>query len=310
MNTTQTSKKVSVIEEIAPSEGLTEAEIKAGIWNSPPPTKGQGRYLISGKTIDPATFAALKAKEMVNFWSEDFLEECDMFTTSPGWRICADGLSFLKARGYEIEIDTIEVRQTRKTERIAQKLIDDAVKAKAEAQAKENYQKAIAKYEAWLGNPKWVGDDGKKHGEGAQIHLKSIQWVGDEQYTEYGVTPAGFIHVFQHINNDWWNHVYSEIPAPSHVVEEAAKIKAQQDAEEKKRKDEWEEEKKHRTYVHFVCPRCNRQIYINKTEADRKKSVRCGKCHTGKKATEATTVEYQRKEDVEFQHIPEGAETL
>lgn len=310
MNTTTNGKKVAVKEEVSPEMGLTEAEIKAGIWNSPPAQKGQGRYLISGKTIATADFAALKSKEMVTYWDEDFLEECDMFTTSPGWRIHADGLSFLRSRGYEIEIDTIEARQTRKAQRMAQKLIDDAVKEKAKNQAKEDYHKTIAEYETWLGNPKWVGDDGKKHGEGAQIHLKGIQWVGDEQYTEYGVTPAGFIHAFQHINSDWWNHVYSELPAPAHVIEEAKKIKAQQEAEEQKRKDVWEEEKKHVIFVHFSCPRCDRSVYIRKTTADQKKSVRCGKCYTGKKATEATTVEYQRKEDVEFQNIPAGAETI
>lgn len=303
-------QKISVYEEVSPEMGLTDAEIKAGIWNSPPATKGQGRYMIQGKTIAPSDFATLKQKEMVNYWDEDFLEECDMFTTSPGWRIHADGLSFLKSRGYEIEIDTIEARQTGKAQRMAQKVIDDAAKEKAKNQAKDDYRKAISEYETWLGNPKWVGDDGKKHGEGAQTRLKSIRWAGDEQYTEYGLTPAGFIHAFQHINYDWWNHVYSELPAPAHVVEEAQKVKAQQNSEEQKRKEAWEEEKKHRLYVHYTCPRCNRQVYVPKATADSKKSARCAKCHTGKKATEATTVEMQRKEEVELQHLPTGAETL
>jgi DNA-directed RNA polymerase subunit RPC12/RpoP len=300
--------KISVIEEVSPEAGLTEAEIKAGIWNSPPATKGQGRYLIQGKTISPADFAALKSKDMVNYWNQDFLEDCDMFTTSPGWRIYADGLSFLKSRGYEIEIDTIEAREKANQERLAQRKIDNEKKAIAEKEVAEQYKKDISEYETWLGSPKWVADDGKKHGKGAQTNLKTIQRVGDEQYTDYGLTPAGFIHVFQHINNDWWNHVYSELPAPAHVIEEAQKIKVQQEAEEQKRKDAWEKEKKHRLYVHYICPRCGRQIYVNKAEAERNKSVRCGKCHTGKKATDATTVEYQIKEDVEFQHIPADAE--
>lgn len=249
MNTTANNKKVSVKEEISPEQGLTEVEIKAEIWNSPPAQKGQGRYLILGKTITPADFTALKSAGKVTYWSEDFLEECDMFFTSPGWRIHADGLSILRQRGYEIEIDTIEAREKERAERLAQRKIEDERKAIAEKSAKETYHKELKEYEAWLGSPKWVDNDGEKHGEGSQIHLKSIHWAGDGQYTEYGLTPAGYIHAFQHFNSDWWDHAYSELPAPAHVVAEAQKIVAQQEVEAQKRKDAWEEVDE--------CPRCH-----------------------------------------------------
>ncbi len=311
MNTTQTGKKVSVKEEVSPEQGLTEAEIKTGIWNSPPAQKGQGRYLILGKTIESADFATLKAKEMVGYWSEDFLEECDMFTISPGWRIHADGLSFLKSRGYDIEIDAIEAQKKRADERAIQKKAEQEAKDTARKQGEEKYTKEISEYEAWLGNPKWEGKaDVANAKEGKGVFLKHIAKDGSEQYTDYSITASGYIHAFQNINSDWWNHVYSDTPAPAHIVAEAEKIRLQEEGEAKRKAEEWEEAKKHRMYVLYTCPRCNRQVYVPKATAESKKSARCGKCHTGKKATEATTVEMQRKEDVEFQNIPAGAEIL
>lgn len=312
MNTTTNNKKVSVKEEVSPEMGLTEAEIKAGIWNSPPAQKGQGRYLILGKTITPADFAALKSAEKVTYWSEDFLEECDMFFTSPGWRIHADGLSILRRGGYEIEIDTIEAQKKRAEEGAAKKKAEAEAKDIVRKAAEEKYAKEIAEIETLLGNPKWDGKADVANAESnvlpKAVHIKHIAKEGSELYTDYGITRAGYVHAFQHINSDWWNDSYSESQAPAHIIAEAQKIIAEQEAETKRKAAEWEEEKKHRPYVHFSCPRCNREVYILKSKTD--KPVRCGKCHTGKKATEATTVEMERKEEVEFQHIPAGAETL
>lgn len=302
------SKKVSLFEEVSPEEGFTDAEIKAGIWNSPPATKGQGRYLVEGKTIEPSDFAALKAAGKIFYWSRDFLEDCDEFTTSEGWRIHADGVLALKARGYEIAINTIEARGKAKVERMAKAKIEDALKITKENLSKEKYAKEIADYEAWLGNPKWDGKNTSVAGRG--VSLRRILHDGAENYTEYFLNHDGQMEVFWYYNSDFWNSGYSNILAPAHIVEEAQRIKAQQATEEQNRKSAWEEEKKHRPYVHYSCPRCNRQVYVSKAQADRNKAVRCGKCHTGKKATEASTVEYTNVGMVEFQNIPVGAEII
>lgn len=305
------TKKVVVTEEQSPEEGFTDAEIKVGIWNSPPPEKGQGRYLVHGKTIEFGDFAALKAAGQIYYWDEDFLEECDMFTTSPGWRISASGLVILRGKGYDLEIDTIEAQNERAEQAIAQRKIDDAVASAQKQKATADYTNNVVGYESWLGNPVWIDDpDGSKRGTGAQIPLKRIQLEGDERSTEYSLTPSGYIRAHQYINSDWWNTVFSEKPASAHVIEAAEEIKAQKEEKDKKEKEARTEARKHIVYVHLVCPRCGRNVYLNKETANQKKAVRCGKCHTGKKATEATTVEYKNKEEVEYQYIPTGAETI
>jgi len=56
---------IKVIEEASPSEGYTDEEIKNNFWNSPPPRKGYGRYLLQGKNrvassvILPTKFTSL-----------------------------------------------------------------------------------------------------------------------------------------------------------------------------------------------------------------------------------------------------------
>lgn len=58
-------KKIQLIEEINPTEGYTEEEIKNTIWNSPPARKGYGRYLLNGRGIESADFAKLKKKRLL-----------------------------------------------------------------------------------------------------------------------------------------------------------------------------------------------------------------------------------------------------
>ena len=98
--------KVRVVEEVSPNCGYAEDNI----WNPPPALKGLGRYRIINNVIKKEDFRDARAK----YWDRDFLEEMDMFCTIPGWRITGEGIEILRSKGYEIEIDTILVRDARK----------------------------------------------------------------------------------------------------------------------------------------------------------------------------------------------------
>ncbi|MCD6487042.1 MAG: hypothetical protein J7K35_06935 [Syntrophobacterales bacterium] len=148
-------KTIRLIEEVAPEQGIAKEEIKNGIWNSPPTELGQGRYLLNGRGIENADFSHLRKNGLIWYWDKDFLEDCDMFYVSPGWRMKVGAIDYLRSQGYNVEINTLKDQK------------DEAEKRKVEAQRKkreevarreratQKYQTEIAEYEKWLGNPEY-----------------------------------------------------------------------------------------------------------------------------------------------------------
>ncbi|OQB44748.1 MAG: hypothetical protein BWY02_02717 [bacterium ADurb.Bin157] len=303
---------IKVIEEASPSDGYTDEEIKNNFWNSPPPRKGYGRYLLQGKNISAADFAELKKNKEIWYWDRDYLEEMDMFYYTPGWRLDTRGIERLRKSGCAVEIDSIGQQQQRMAEAEElrkKKAIEEAEQRKKN---KESYKAEIDEYENWLGNPHWVGDRGDRVGPDENVHIKTIRsanaTLANDEYISYYLTSAGYLYSHRHYNFDMWDNIYSSEPAPAHVVEEAKKITEElnrkKEAEEIKR----QEAKKKEIFVHLKCPRCGREIYVQKDRAESFKGVRCGKCHTGKKPTAKTTVVFDLVDKVERQNIAEGAD--
>jgi len=292
--------KVSVTEEVSPEIGLTKEEIEKGIWNSPPTEKGQGRYLIHGKTIAPADFG--KIREYVRYWDQEFLEEADMFFASVGWRINAAGLTALRELGYDVEIDTLESQKQRREE-IAAK--EKAAKEQAESERKvtgEKFKADVAEYEKYLGNPEWAGTAPENHGD--QILLKVFR-ASEYQYTEYYCLKSGHIHVFIQHMYDMWDNMYSVSQAPARVQEEARRLMAEKRAEQERGQSECEERRSHQIFFRMVCPTCGRTVYIRDDMVRDSKDgkVGCGKCSKPKKV-----VYFGKNETVERKDIPENSE--
>lgn len=303
--------KVSLREEVAPQMGVERNELDQNIWNSPPAIKGEGRYLILGRTIAPADFTALKRASLVWYWNEEFLEEADMFYASPGWRTNSSGIKMLQNKGYEVEIDTLEMQRER-NERAKKERKEREEKEKREREENETaYKTAIADYEMWLGNPEWTRDSDGRIGKGDYINLKRIQsanaTIYNDEYYLYSLTSAGYIAVHRHYNADWWDNLFSVNPAPNHVVAEAEKLRAEAAAQREKQLLEIAERKKQAIYYHMRCTRCGREVYFS-AEVAKGQDVRCRKCHTGKVATVKTTAVMEKIGEVQRQHIPEEAE--
>ena len=298
-----TENTVKMIEEVKPSEGYTEEGIKNNYWNSPPPRKGYGRYRLTGKNIAPGDFAELKTHKEIYYWDREFLEEMDMFYDVPGWRLDTRGIERLKQKGYNICIDSIDDQNKRIEEK--EKLRKE-IDIQKEANEKE-YKRNVEEYENWLGNPKWVlqkENDIDREGDGNRLFLKRIRSANATTYTDeymlYELTPNGYIYSHRHYGFDMWDNVYSDEPAPAHVVAEANTIA------ETKKKAAIEKENKE-IYLQLKCPSCGRTLYMRKNKVAGR-TIRCGKCHTGKKATDKTTVAFNKVAEVERQHIPEGSE--
>ena len=101
-------KQVTVTEEFIPEKGYTKEEIERTKFNSLLTAKGFGRYLLTSRTIEMNDFAALKKKGLVRYWRADYLDDCDRFIISSGWRLDTRTIVELEKMGYSIEIDTIE----------------------------------------------------------------------------------------------------------------------------------------------------------------------------------------------------------
>lgn len=110
-------KQVTVIEEFKPEKGYTKEEIERTKFNSLVTAKGFGRYLLPNFTIEMNDFVALKKKGLVRYWSADYIDDCGMFFSSPGWRLDTRTIVELEKMGYSVEIDTIENQNARAVER-------------------------------------------------------------------------------------------------------------------------------------------------------------------------------------------------
>lgn len=237
--------KITVIEEVKATEGYTEEEIKNNIWNSPPPKKGEGRYLIVGKSINPSDFSQIKSKGYVQYWGRDFLEECDMFLTREGWRINSSGIDYLRKKGYEVETDTLEEQKERREKAKKERKEKAEAKAIAEKQAAGEYKKAVAEFETFLGNPEYRE---RKEGEGQSndmyvYHIQSGNaTIHNDEYTSYCLLPDGRVFSHRHYNGDWWDNFTTKEPVP----EEAQKFFREKTVEmlEKRKQEQIESKKK------------------------------------------------------------------
>jgi ribosomal protein S27AE len=302
-------EKVFMIEEVSPESGYTKEEIEKNIWNSPPPVKGEGRYLIRGNKISQQDFSQMKEKNLVSYWSYEFLDDVDMFYARPGWRTNAAGIRFLKEKGYEVEIETLAMQAEKvATAKKARQEVEEKRKKTLADNARE-YLAEIEAFEVWLGNPVWVGDaEKKRRGTGELIELKTIRSKNstdyNDEYISYYLTPAGYIHCFRHHNSDWWEHLYSEKPASEEIVQYAQEEKKKMEKERQEETERRKKEQEEKVFFSLVCPRCGRHIYASKIV----QNMRCGKCHTGGKATKDTTVAFSFNGEVKRKDIPERAE--
>ena len=101
-------KQVAVTEEFKPEKGYTKEEIERTKFNSLRTAKGFGRYMLTSRTIEMNDFVALKKKGLVRYWRADYLDDCDRFIISSGWRLDTRTIVELEKMGYSVEIDTIE----------------------------------------------------------------------------------------------------------------------------------------------------------------------------------------------------------
>jgi superfamily I DNA and/or RNA helicase len=230
-------EKVFMIEEVSPLDGYTKEEIEKNIWNSPPAIKGEGRYLIRNHKISKQDFSIMKEKGIVCYWSYEFLEDADMLTVSAGWRTNNKGIAFLEKKGYEVEIETLAMQAEKEAEAKRIREEAEARRKKALEDNAREYLAAIEATEKELGSPQWVVDTEKKRrGTGELVEIKTI-WSKNSsdynhEYISYYLTPAGFIYRFRQYHSDWWEHLYSEKPAPEEVIQYAKEL---QDVAEKRR---------------------------------------------------------------------------
>lgn len=301
---------IKVTEEIKAEHGLTPEEIRNGIWNSPPAVKGEGRYLLTGKGIEPHHFAHLKKQNWIRYWSRDFLEDCDMFFDVPGWRIDFSGIKYLREQEYDVKINTLEDQKAREAKRQqeAKEKAEQEKREKEEAAAK--MKREIEDFEDFLGNPEYE-DAYKENGERDYEETRVKGFYSEHSNPEevrYGISAHGRVYKFVKISFDWWNHFVSTTPAPQQLIDLAAKLETERKAKQEEEAQKRQEEQDNTRYMHMQCPRCGRFIYANSKYEE--KRIGCAECHTGKKATEKTTVAFKKIGEILCKDIPDNIKTM
>lgn len=155
-------KQVVVTEEFKPEKGYTKEEIERTKFNSLRTAKGFGRYMLTSRTIEMNDFVALNKKGLVRYRSADYLDDCDRFIISSGWRLDTRAIVELEKMGYSVEIDTIEsqnawamerkklenqLRQVQKMEAIDEKLAGEILKGSETVLVVDDEDMIIAIYQ-------------------------------------------------------------------------------------------------------------------------------------------------------------------
>ena len=227
----------------------------------------EGRYFLDGHGIEEKDFSTLKREDKIHYWNKDFLEECDMFFLSPGWRLTSSAITFLQDRGYEISIDTTLLQKKRRRESLLKKL----KKKKQDKENNENYKQEIKQYEKWLGSPEFRE---KKKGEWCHLDLKWIELKDGKlgEYFRYALTEKNHIFCHRHYNSDWWDNVVSVEIAPQHIIDEAKKIAKEKQQEREKEDEEREEkQKKEKARIAAGLKKMIQRISIDEVEKRMKK---------------------------------------
>lgn len=227
-------KVVKLLEEVSPEQGYTKEEIEAGIWNSPPAVKGQGRYRIVGQPIEKEDLKKVKAV----YWDEEFLDEMDMWNYPTGWRITLDGIIALQSLGYTVEIETLEARRARYEKAKKEEAERERKKREEEAEREAKYRTAIAEFEKFLGSPSWRSQkEGEGHTAGQYVHTIRSEnaTIYNDEHVSYCLLDDGRVLSHRHYNADWWDNVTTSEP----VTQEAQEFFQQKQKElDRKRAEE------------------------------------------------------------------------
>ena len=193
-------------EEVKPRPKPATCEL----YNSPPSFEGRYRLANDGeRPIQSDDFAFLKSRNWIYYLSEEYLEEMDMFTESPGWRLTGEAVNYLAQKNYVVDILTLEAQEARKAERAEKRKLEQLSRTKNEA----DYRAEVADFDALMNcsfheqrNAEYVGDT-----------IVRISNKNDElsQYTEYSLLSSNANHIFKftkHDSDSWMSQVSDETP--------------------------------------------------------------------------------------------------
>lgn len=70
------------------------------------PCPNGGSFILTHR-IDKSVFDSIK--EFGVYWDEDFLEDCDMFNSIPGWRFTYHAIEKLRKQNHRVFVDYVEI---------------------------------------------------------------------------------------------------------------------------------------------------------------------------------------------------------
>lgn len=187
---------------------------------------GKGRYLLlnsGNRPIIGADFAHMKRNNWISYWSYEWLEDMDMFTTEVGWRLTGAGVEYLKKVKYDVQITTLDEK-----EELARKAEEER-KEKKRLQLLENEKKDKIHREM-IGEIEKTLKDITFHGQGMVKKFAEDDYLENtpqiriggsdpDRYQKYGLTKDGRVFVFSQQFFDMWGSECSDQKAPKEYIE-------------------------------------------------------------------------------------------
>ena len=195
-----------------------------------------GRYLLinSGShPIESNDFATMKQQGLINYWSREWLEDMDMFYDETGWRLDGAGVDYLRKRGYELEITTVEQKQE------ARKKAEEAAAEKRRVQAIEA-EKLDKKAEEITNEIKKTLKKITFHGQGMIEKFAKDDYLSDnypvvivrgsnpDAYQKFGLTDDRRVFIFTQHFFDMWDSECSNQKASKQYIELLTKLRGEQ----------------------------------------------------------------------------------
>ena len=235
------------------------------------------------------------------------LEEFDMFTSSPGWRLTGEAVNYLAQKNYVVDILTIEAKEALELKEKAERAEKQKLEQLTHTKNDGDYRAEVADFDALMN----ISFHAQRSGEYVGDFIKRISNRNNEhvEYTEYSFLSDDSNRVFKfakHDSDSWMSQVSDEAPRNLKELQKlAADVKQKQADEIKQRQEAHQNE----PLTELRCMKCGRIVYLESKKATVTKY--CGK-HGAKTEAECRRVGavFEKMCELKRMEKPAGAEVI